>query len=68
MPEVEININVTQEDIDAAKAVGATGDQMLEFSIHRCLDEQGVPREGRDVVVTMETITIDMPAGWRIKR
>jgi hypothetical protein len=67
MPEVEINTNVTQEDIDAAMAVGATGTQVMEFAIHRCLDEQGVPREGRNVVVTPETITIDMPADWTIK-
>ena len=64
MPAVEISGDVTQEDIDTAKAVGATGAQLVEFAIHRCLDEQGVPRQGRNVVVTVETITIDLPAGW----
>jgi hypothetical protein len=68
MPEVEINTNVTREDIDAAQVLGATGTEVLEFAIHRCLDEQGVPRQGRDVTVTMVSITIDMPAGWSIKQ
>jgi hypothetical protein len=42
--------------------VGATGTQVVEFAIHRCLDEQGVPCEGRNVTVTLETITIAMPS------
>ena len=59
-----MEIEVTQEDIDAARLVGASGTELIERSIHSALDRAGVPREGRVVTVTRETVTIDLPPGW----
>ena len=67
MPEVEISTEITQEDTEAALAVGASGAEVIAFAIHRSLDEQGVPREGRVVEVTAETIGIELPSGWWMK-
>jgi hypothetical protein len=50
----------------AGRLVGASGTEVIEMAIHRCLDEQGVPREGRYVRVTLETITIELPKGYKI--
>lgn len=57
---------VAPEDVEAATLVGASATQLFEFSIHRRLDELGVPREGRNVHVGVESIRIDMPTGWLI--
>jgi hypothetical protein len=54
------------EDIEAATLVGASATQLFEFSIHRRLDELGVPREGRNVDVSVDNVSIDMPTGWLI--
>jgi hypothetical protein len=64
MPKVVVEVAVKEADIEAARAVGAKGSELIEFAIHRCLDEQGVPRAGREVVVSLETIEIELPAGW----
>jgi len=63
-PFKPIKVEVTEEDIDAARAVGATGAELVEFAINRVLDRLGIPREGRAVKVTPETITIDLPPGY----
>ena len=62
-----MNIDVTQDDIDAARLTGATGAQLIERSIHSALDRAGVPCAGRAVTVTMDTITIDLPPGSPIR-
>jgi hypothetical protein len=61
-----IHVEITEDDIAAARAVGATGAEVGEFAIHRALDRLGIPREGRTVKVTRETITIDLPAGYML--
>jgi hypothetical protein len=61
-----IDVDVTAEDIEAARAVGATGAELMEFAIHRALDRAGIPRAGRSVTVTRETITIDLPPGYTL--
>ncbi|MDH6580035.1 hypothetical protein [Kitasatospora sp. MAP5-34] len=66
MSTVEIEIEVTEQDIEAGKLVGATGVEVMEAAIHSCLDRQGVPREGRMVHVTRETIEVELPAGWKV--
>ncbi|MEY9963198.1 hypothetical protein ABIA33_001231 [Streptacidiphilus sp. MAP12-16] len=66
MKTAKIEFEVTQEDVDAARLVGASGSEVIERSIHAQLDAQGVPREGREVHVTRETIEIELPAGWRV--
>ena len=38
-----LNFEVTEEDWDAGRAVGATGAEVMEFAIHRALDRMGVP-------------------------
>jgi hypothetical protein len=66
---VPIKVEITEEDLGAARATGATGDEVAEFAIHRMhrvLDRLGVPREGRTVKVTRETITIDLPPGYTL--
>ena len=65
MPE-PINVEVTQDDIDAGLAIGATGVQVIEFAINRALDRIGIPRKGREVTVDRETITIDLPPGYTL--
>jgi hypothetical protein len=37
-----LNVEVTQDDIDAAKLVGATGAELMEAAIHSALDRHGV--------------------------
>lgn len=61
-----LNVEITEEDWNAGRAVGATGAEVAEFAIHRALDRIGVPREGRAVKVTPETITIDLPPGYTL--
>jgi hypothetical protein len=61
-----MKIQVTEEDAAAARAVGAKGHEVVEFAIHRALDEAGIPREGRSVSVTKETIEIQLPPGYDI--
>ncbi len=61
-----IDVEVTEDDIEAARATGATGAQLMEFAIHRALDRIGIPREGRTVTVTRDTITIDLPPGYTL--
>ena len=61
-----IDIEVTEDDYEAARAVGATGAQLIEFAINRALDRMGIPRKGRTVTVTAETITIDLPPGYAL--
>lgn len=57
-------IEVTADDIEASKLVGASGTEVLTAAIHTALDRQGCPREGRYVEVTREEITIDVPSDW----
>ena len=57
-------IEVTDDDIEAGRLVGATGSEVIAAAIHTALDRQGCPREGRDVEVTREEITIDVPSDW----
>ena len=57
-----LDFEVTEDDYEAARAVGATGAQLMEFAVNRALDRMGIPREGRTVTVTLETITIDLHA------
>jgi len=59
-----ININVPEAG--AAKAVGATGCEVVAQAINVALDERGVPREGRTVTVTRETTIIELPAPWHL--
>ena len=61
-----IDIEVTEDDYEAARAVGATGAQLMQFAVNRALDRMGIPREGRTVTVTAETITIDLPPGYTL--
>jgi hypothetical protein len=61
-----LNIEITDEDIAAARVLGATGTQLLERAVQSALDRAGVPREGRTVIATPETITIDLPPGWTL--
>ena len=62
-----LNFEVTEEDWDAGRAVGATGAEVMEFAIHRALDRmEELPREGRAVKVTPEWITIDLPPGYTL--
>lgn len=61
-----MDVEVTEDDYQAARAVGATGVQLIEFAVHRALDRKGIPREGRTVTVTAETITIDLPPGYTL--
>lgn len=62
--KVNLKFQISDEDIAAARAVGATGTQVVERSIHSQLDKAGVPREGRYVKVTTEEIQIELPDGW----
>jgi hypothetical protein len=64
---MNLNIEVTQDDIDAGRLVGATGAEVMEAAIHSALDRHGVPREGRSVKVTKEHIVIDLPPGFEIE-
>jgi len=61
-PGLDLDVTVTQDDIDAAVALGATGTQLIERSIHSALDRRGIPRDGRVVTVGLSHITIDLPA------
>jgi hypothetical protein len=61
-----LSFEITQDDMDAARAVGATGAELAEFAINRALDRMGIPREGRTVKYTAETIMIDLPPGYRL--
>jgi hypothetical protein len=57
-----LDVQVTADDIEAASLTGATGAELVEAAIHTALDRVGVPREGRTVTVTPETIMIEVPA------
>lgn len=57
-------VTVTAEDFEAARAVGATGAELVARSVHSALDRAGVPREGRSVEAAADTVTIDLPPGW----
>jgi hypothetical protein len=59
-----MGIGITKEDLSAAELLGATGVELVERAIHSALDRAGIPREGRTVTVTRETIRIDLPPGW----
>jgi hypothetical protein len=63
----QIKMGVNQEDIEAAALLGAKGHEVLERSIHSHLDQLGVPREGRDIQVSLETIEIGLPHDWRME-
>lgn len=63
MPEARVNVIVSEEDTKLGYELGLDGSQVLEMAINRSLDEQGVPREGREVNVTW-AITIQLPEGW----
>jgi hypothetical protein len=67
MNKVKAEFDVTEADVKTARRMGASGAEVLEFTIHRTLDEDGVPRGGRYVKVTRETITIELPDGWEFK-
>jgi hypothetical protein len=45
-----MKITWTDDDIEAARLVGAKGHELLEAAIHSRLDRAGIPREGRGVV------------------
>lgn len=57
-----LDVEVTAEDIEAAQLTGATGTELVEAAIHTALDRIGVPRDGRTVTVTPDTIMIEVPA------
>jgi hypothetical protein len=59
-----VKIEITDDDWEAARLVGAKGHEVLEAAIHTALDRAGIPREGRSVRVNMETITIELPPGY----
>jgi hypothetical protein len=67
-----IRVDITEDDIAAGRAIGATGCEVVEFAINRALDGLGIPREGRSVTVTYDrdagpdgvAIVIDMPPGY----
>ena len=61
-----MKVQVTAEDIEAARLVGATGSELIEAAIHSSLDRLGIPREGRSVHVTLETIEIVLPPGYSL--
>ena len=61
-----MEIEVGQEDMEAGQLTGATGEEVIERSIHSALDRYGVPRDGREVKVTRETIMIELPPGWEM--
>jgi hypothetical protein len=63
---MKLKVEITEEDIEAAQAIGATGTEVGAFAIHRALDRLGIPREGRTVEVTRETITIGFPPGYTL--
>jgi hypothetical protein len=71
MKKVRVNVEVGEADAEAVRVEAAMlgrslGCMAIEHAIHRCLDSQGVPRIGRDVVVTLETIEISLPFGWEM--
>jgi len=59
-------LNIKVPETGAAKAVGATGCEVVAQAINAALDECGVPREGRTVKVSTETTIIELPAPWHI--
>jgi hypothetical protein len=61
---MDLEVEITEADYDAARATGATGTELLEFAVHRTLDRLGIPREGRAVKATYDTIIIDLPPGY----
>jgi hypothetical protein len=73
MPVIRgLNVNVTKEDVEAGEAAGLTAFEVSERAFNDALDACGVPREGRNVEVTMNekrevTIGITLPAGWTIE-
>jgi hypothetical protein len=64
---MSLQVEVTQDDIDAAMLLGASGTDLMEAAIHSALDRRGVPREGRNVKVTKEHIVIDLPPGFDLE-
>jgi hypothetical protein len=63
---MKLEVEVTAEDIAAARLVGATGTELMEAAIHTALDRRGVPREGRSVRVTLEITEIVLPKGYTL--
>ncbi|MDO0938651.1 hypothetical protein QQY66_45635 [Streptomyces sp. DG2A-72] len=57
-----LDVHVTPEDIEAAKVMGATPNEVMEAAIHTALDREGIPREGRRVKVTGKNIEISYQA------
>ncbi len=60
---VNLASEITHDDIDAAKLVGATSAEVFEAAIHTALDRQGVHSEGRVIKYGEETIESTLPAG-----
>jgi hypothetical protein len=63
----QVKISLTEEDADVAQLVGADGYGALERSIHSDLDRHGVPREGREVEVDLDSIAIGLTHGWNLQ-
>jgi hypothetical protein len=55
-----LNIQVTAEDMEAARLMGATGPELMEAAIHTALDRMGEPRTGRTVTLKPGGFYVDM--------
>ncbi len=62
-----LHVEVTDDDIEAARLTGATGTELVTAAIHTALDRKGIPRAGRTVEVTLDTITVELPPGWTME-
>ena len=62
-PFKPFKVEITEADIEAARAVGATGSKW-QSSPDPPSWTGWASREGRTVKVTRETITIDLPPGY----
>jgi hypothetical protein len=70
-----MKVNITEEDIAAARLTGATGIHVLERALNRAVDRDGIPHEGW-VTLSRETMgvklrpgylwEIELPPGYRI--
>ena len=60
-----LDVEVTADDIEAARLTGATGGELLAAAVHSALDRLGVPRAGRTVTVSDDysTVEIVLPEG-----
>ena len=58
-----VKISVTEEDAEVAELVGTNGHGVLERSIDSDVARHGVPREGREVEVDLDSIAMGLPYG-----